>query len=226
MLPNVGEKMKEVIKKMTNKKGTKRSLLMSALAMLLCVSMLIGSTFAFFTDSVTSAGNIIKSGTLDISMNWAKGTEDPAAANWQDASTTKIFNYDQWEPGYTEVRHIKIANVGTLALKYQLNILPNGEASKLTDAIDVYYLDPATQLSDRASIDAQYRLGTLTEVLAGLLTVTVLQGIHDGTIAHGCQRGKNGDNHHKLNQGETFLCFFELNFKRITDKAKAKIHPA
>ena len=158
---------------MTNKKGTKRSLLMSALAMLLCVSLLIGSTFAWFTDSVTSAGNIIKSGTLDVEMYWADGTEAVPAADstdWKNAADGAIFNYDQWEPGYTEVRHIKIANVGTLALKYQLNILPNGEVSKLTDAIDVYYLDPAAQLSDRASIDAQYRLGTLTEVLAGMST--------------------------------------------------------
>ena len=154
-------------------KGTKRSLLMSALALLLCVSMLIGSTFAWFTDSVTSAGNIIKSGTLNVEMYWADGTEAVPAADstaWTNAASGAIFNYDKWEPGYTEVRHIKIANVGTLALKYQLNILPNGEVSKLADAIDVYYLDPAAQLSDRASIDAQYRLGTLTEVLAGMST--------------------------------------------------------
>ena len=85
---------------MTNKKGIKRSLLMSALALLLCVSMLIGSTFAWFTDSVTSAGNIIKSGTLDISMKWADGKEDPATTTaWTDASTGPIFNYDKWEPG-------------------------------------------------------------------------------------------------------------------------------
>lgn len=155
---------------MTNKKGTKRSLLMSALAMLLCVSMLIGSTFAWFTDSVTSAGNIIKSGTLDVEMYYADGKEDPAKVNWTDASTGAIFTYDNWEPGYTEVRHIKIENKGTLALKYELTVTPDGEASKLTDVIDVYYLDPAAQLSDRASIDAQYRRGTLTEVLAGMAT--------------------------------------------------------
>ena len=158
---------------MKKQKSAKRALLMSALSLLLCVSMLIGSTFAWFTDSVTSAGNIIKSGTLDVEMYWADGTEAVPAADstdWINAASGAIFNYDKWEPGYTEVRHIKIANVGTLALKYQLNILPNGEVSKLADAIDVYYLDPAAQLSDRASIDAQYRLGTLTEVLAGMST--------------------------------------------------------
>ena len=58
---------------MTNKKGTKRSLLMSALAMLLCVSMLIGSTFAWFTDSVASGSNIIKSGKLEVALLDAAG---------------------------------------------------------------------------------------------------------------------------------------------------------
>ena len=123
---------------MTNKKGIKRSLLMSGLALLLCVSMLIGSTFAWFTDSVTSAGNIIKSGTLDVEMFWADGKEDPDAATWNDAADGAIFNSDKWEPGYTEARHIAVKNEGTLALKYQLSIVPNGEVSKLADVIDVY----------------------------------------------------------------------------------------
>lgn len=155
---------------MTKQKSTKRALLLSALSLLMCVSMLIGSTFAWFTDSVTSGSNIIKSGTLDVEMYWAKGTEAPESANWTDASTGAIFNYDLWEPGYTEVRHIKIENKGTLALKYQLSIAANGEVTDLTDVIDVYYLDPAQQLGDRAAIDADMRLGTLTEVLDAIST--------------------------------------------------------
>ncbi|MBR2615392.1 MAG: SipW-dependent-type signal peptide-containing protein, partial [Clostridia bacterium] len=53
---------------MTKQKTTKRALLMSALALLLSVSMLVGSTFAWFTDSVTSAGNKIQAGTLKIDL--------------------------------------------------------------------------------------------------------------------------------------------------------------
>ena len=53
---------------MTKTKSTKRALLMSALALLMCVSMLIGSTFAWFTDSVTSAGNKIQAGTLQVDL--------------------------------------------------------------------------------------------------------------------------------------------------------------
>ena len=153
---------------MTNLKTTKRALLSSVISLLVCFTMLLGTTFAWFTDSVTSAGNIIQTGTLDVEMYWADGTEAPDSATWTDASTGAIFNYDKWEPGYVEVRHIKIANVGTLALKYQIKIVANGEVSDLADVIDVYYVDPAVQVSDRAQLTDANKLGTLTEVLANL----------------------------------------------------------
>ena len=155
---------------MTNTKNTKRALLSSVLALFLCFAMLLGTTYAWFTDSVTSAGNIIQSGTLDIEMYWAEGTKDPSAADttWTDASTGAIFNNDKWEPGYVEVRHIKIANEGTLALKYQIKIVANGEVSDLADVIDVYYVDPAQQIADRTALTDDNKLGTLTDVLANL----------------------------------------------------------
>ena len=53
---------------MTNTKRTKRALLSSVVALLLCFSMLIGTTYAWFTDSVTSAGNKIVAGTLDVQL--------------------------------------------------------------------------------------------------------------------------------------------------------------
>ncbi len=158
---------------MTKKKSTKRALLLSALSLLMCISMLIGSTFAWFTDSVTSSGNIIKSGTLDVSMEWFDGTKAVPAVDsteWIDASKGAIFNNDKWEPGYTEVRHIKIENKGSLALKYQLSIAANGEVSELADVIDVYYLDPAAQIADRKALTADKKLGTLTEMLAAIKT--------------------------------------------------------
>ena len=153
---------------MTKKYSTKKALVASLLSLALCFSMLIGTTFAWFTDSVTSANNIIKSGNLDIEMYWADGTEDPTNASWTDASTGAIFNCDKWEPGYVEVRHIKIANEGSLALKYKVNIVANGEVSDLADVIDVYYVDPAIQVADRATLANAPKLGTLTEVLEGL----------------------------------------------------------
>ena len=155
---------------MTKTKSTKHALVMSVMALFLCFTMLLGTTFAWFTDSVTSAGNIIQSGTLDVEMHWAEGKLDPNANDtaWTDASSGAIFNNDKWEPGYVEVRHIKISNVGTLALKYQLNIYANGDVSKLADAIDVYFVDPAVQVADRTALDGVEPVGTLTQVLAGM----------------------------------------------------------
>ena len=153
---------------MTKKYSTKKALISSILVLCMCFSMLVGTTFAWFTDSVTSANNIIKSGNLDVEMYWADGKTDPEATTWVDASTGAIFKYDKWEPGYAAVRHIKIANEGSLALKYKVNVVANGEVSKLADVIDVYYVDPAVQVADRTALTEDNKLGTLTEVLAGL----------------------------------------------------------
>jgi len=157
---------------MTKKNSTKRVLVASILTLCMCFTMLIGTTFAWFTDSATSSGNVIKTGTLDVEMYWANGKADPAdtATTWTDATTGPIFNNDKWEPGYTEVRHIKIENKGSLALKYAVKIIPNGTVSELADVIDVYYADPAVQIADASALTADKKLGTLTEALAGLDT--------------------------------------------------------
>ncbi len=105
---------------MTKTKSTKRALLTSALALLMCVSMLIGSTFAWFTDSVTSGRNKIVSGNLDVVLEYKN--------NWDDAWTvvnenTKIFKEGAlYEPGYTEVVFLRVSNAGSLALKYNLMV--------------------------------------------------------------------------------------------------------
>ena len=154
---------------MTKKYSTKKALISSILILCMCFSMLLGTTFAWFTDDVTAANNVIQTGTLKVGMYWADGTKAvPAEEGWTDASTGSIFNNDKWEPGYVEVRHIKIANEGTLALKYKVNIIANGEVSELADVIDVYYIDPAIQVVDRAALANAPKLGTLTDVLENL----------------------------------------------------------
>ena len=151
---------------MTNSKHTKRALLASILSVVVCAAMLAGSTFAWFTDSVTSAGNIIKSGNLDVALEWANGTEALDTAEWKDASTNAIFNYDLWEPGYTEARHVRISNKGNLALKYESRIAANGEVSKLADVIDVYYIKDGKQITSRTGLTDENKIGTLSQVLA------------------------------------------------------------
>ena len=115
---------------MTKQKSTKRALLMSALALLMCVSMLIGSTFAWFTDSVTSSGNKIKAGTLDIQLLMdgdVDGTYDDISNNnspiFGEGSIAQNNNAETlWEPGKTQVAYLAIKNNGNLALKYTVGL--------------------------------------------------------------------------------------------------------
>ena len=156
---------------MTTKYSTKKALISSIVVLALCISMLVGTTFAWFTDSATSVGNIIKTGNLDVNLYYADGTKAVPATNegWVDVSEGgAIFDYDNWEPGYAEVRHIKIENNGSLALKYKVLITAEDEVSELADVIDVYYVDPAVQVVNRTQLDPANRLGTLTEALTML----------------------------------------------------------
>ena len=99
---------------MTNTRSTKRALIASVISVLLCVSMLLGTTYAWFTDSVTSSNNIIVSGNLDVELYWSTD-----ASNWTSVnSATNVFTDALWEPGHTEVVYLKVVNAGTLALKY------------------------------------------------------------------------------------------------------------
>ena len=114
------------------KHSTKRALIASVLALALCFSSLIGTTFAWFTDSVTSTNNVIKTGTLDIGFEKWNGTA------WVDTTNTPIFNYTDWEPGYTEIVNLRVVNQGSLALKWQAAITTEKSLSILADAINVY----------------------------------------------------------------------------------------
>lgn len=102
---------------MTKKKPTKRALLLSILSLIMCASMLIGSTFAWFTDSVSSGNNRIVAGNLDIEFEYYDGSD------WKSVDgATELFSGELWEPGHTEVIYLKLSNLGSLALKYQLGI--------------------------------------------------------------------------------------------------------
>ncbi len=143
---------------MTKTKSTKRALLMSALAMVLCVSMLIGTTFAWFTDSVTSSNNRIVAGNLDIELYY----QNDETNDWvQVNSNTNIFKDPTetlWEPGHTEVVKLKIVNEGSLALKYQLgvnivsevgSINAEGDPFKLSDYIYFGIVDGVQDFENR-----------------------------------------------------------------------------
>lgn len=114
---------------MTNSKNTKRVLLASVLSVMLCVAMLVGTTFAWFTDSVTSGKNKIVAGNLDVELEYT--TDFIEWKTVEDA--TDLFKNALWEPGHAEVVYLRMRNAGTLALKYKfgMNIVSEPEATNV-----------------------------------------------------------------------------------------------
>lgn len=112
---------------MPNRKTTKRALLGSVLALVLCFAMLLGTTFAWFTDTATTNVNTIQSGTLDVVLEMKDG-ENWVGAEGQTLDFKKAAGADEneailWEPGCTyDLPTLRIRNNGNLALKYQVVI--------------------------------------------------------------------------------------------------------
>ena len=126
---------------MAKKNSLKRALLFGATSMALSVSMFVGTTFAWFTDTVTSSNNKIVAGNLDVELYY----QNDEVSDWTkvDADKTNVFKKNTlWEPGHTEVVRLKVVNEGSLALKYQLGVNIASE----TTSVNVY--DKELKLSD------------------------------------------------------------------------------
>ena len=131
---------------------TKKALIMSVLSMVLCIAMLIGMTFAWFTDTASTGVNKIQAGNLDVQLLMRNSASDGTYKDISNA-TEAIFgtgdtaNEDNqatlWEPGKTQVAYLAVRNAGNLALKYniKLNVVDKG----LIGALD-YVIVPQTTL--------------------------------------------------------------------------------
>ena len=126
---------------MNNKKTTNRALLSSVMAIVLCLAMLIGTTFAWFTDSASTAVNKIQSGKLDVALEMQKadGSWESAEGKTLTFKTADNRAADQilWEPGCTyELPKLRVVNNGNLALKYKIQITGIQGSAKLNEVID------------------------------------------------------------------------------------------
>ena len=128
---------------MAESKTTKRALAASIGCMALCVVLLIGTTFAWFTDTASTSVNKIQSGTLDVAIVDPSGTELTGGLTFQKAS-----GHDAeavlWEPGCTyTTNEFCVKNNGSLALKYKLSIDGVDGDAGLLSAIDFSVVDSA-----------------------------------------------------------------------------------
>ena len=135
---------------MNSHRQTKRALLTSVMALVMCVVMLLGTTFAWFTDTATANVNKIQAGNLDVELyygNTADGADgtlwekldnnSPALKFLQSNGTTATQQDFYWEPGGTySLPALKVVNNGNLNLKYKIEITGIKGSAKLNDVID------------------------------------------------------------------------------------------
>ena len=147
---------------MTSSKSTKRALLTSVLALLMCVTMLVGATFAWFTDTASTGVNKIQAGNLKMEVSY-KNTSDGEFTVLKE-NTNVFMENALWEPGHVEYAVLNVKNIGTLALKYKLGINIASETGstnvlgnefKLSDYIRFAVLD-----GDQSSLDRDNLVAT------------------------------------------------------------------
>lgn len=152
-----------------NKKYTKRALFASVMALILCCAMLVGTTMAWFTDTASTAGSKIQAGNLDVDLQvWKDGAWKSVAED-----KTPLFDYDNWEPGYTQYQFLKVVNKGSLALKWKAMLVAEANLSSLADVIDVYVQEGETVPANRADLENWTCVGTLTEFVNNIEATTI-----------------------------------------------------
>ena len=134
-----------------SKNTTKRSLLASVFALVLCVAMLVGATFAWFTDTASTGVNKIVSGNLKVDIIGANSDSHIEKLNFTKAAVTDAEAGAEilWEPGCRYLTEgFRIANKGNLALKWKAQVntgttVANEGNFDLLDVIDFYLVTKA-----------------------------------------------------------------------------------
>ena len=131
---------------MNNHKQTKRALLTSVMALVMCVVMLVGTTFAWFTDTASTNVNTIKAGKLKVLLMDEDGNDlEGKTLNFlqmDENSEVKPNDNILWEPGATyQLPKMQIKNDGDLALKYKIDVsgakVADGAPAKSLDLLNV-----------------------------------------------------------------------------------------
>ena len=167
---------------------TKKALRGSLFALFACIVLLIGTTFAWFTDTASTGVNKIQAGRLDVSLEMANGIDDNNETVWVSAEndvltfkTADNRTADEilWEPGCTyELPQLRVVNNGNLALKYKIKINGIQGDEKLNEVIDWTIndtaLDAAHKLAAGATSDPLTIKGHMKESASQLLRHRIL----------------------------------------------------
>lgn len=123
-------------------KAVKRSIILCALSLALCVALLVGSTFAWFSDSITNSGNTITAGNLTAQWSYRTLNDDTAAYE-PVSEELALFSADTvWQPGEPHGYDFKVENVGSVEFVWELAIdiadTAGESQNNLTDVLVVY----------------------------------------------------------------------------------------
>ena len=164
-----------------NQKATKRALLTSVMALVMCVVMLVGTTFAWFTDTASTGVNKITSGNLHVEIQDKTG-EKIENLEWVKENGDVIANQEGilWEPGCTYLlTPFKIVNTGNLALKYKIAITGLDGDADLLKVIKFTYKTEDGNVFDMAAeghLTAKGTDGAATKLITVTAEVDKLAG--------------------------------------------------
>ncbi len=149
-----------------NQKATKRALLTSVMALVMCVVMLVGTTFAWFTDTASTGVNKIVAGNLKVDIVNEAGTASIKNSGLEFVSADNVTKGEAilWEPGCRYLTEgFRIKNDGNLALKWKAEINKDNiidgkvegstiakDGKSLLDVIDFYVVTKATDGTETA----------------------------------------------------------------------------
>ena len=141
------------------KTNSKKALLSSAFALVVSVAMLIGTTFAWFTDTASTGVNKIVSGNLKVDIIGENSDSHIEKLNFTKAATTDAEAGAEilWEPGCRYLTEgFRIANKGNLALKWKAQVNKGTTAANegnfdLLDVIDFYLVTKAADGTETAT---------------------------------------------------------------------------
>ena len=138
----------------------RQALMLSISSMLICTMMLVGMTYAWFTDSAVTAVNAIHTGTVNVNVSYYT----PNGSNGAQRLTqnTTLFNTSQWVPGTMEIRYLKIQNDGSLPVRYSLGLKASSSDSDLLNDFQYAFvrLDDSTTSIDTVIAKESYPTST------------------------------------------------------------------
>ena len=219
---------------------TKKALRGSLFALFLCIVLLIGTTFAWFTDTASTGVNKIQSGKLDVSLEMANGIDDNNETVWVSAEDQMLTfktkdgrSADQilWEPGCTyELPQLRVVNNGNLALKYKIKINGIQGDEKLNEVIDWTISDTALdadhKLAAGATSDPLTIKGHMQEAAGNEYQNMSIEGISITVVAtqnavESDSFNNTYDQNAEYDSGDVYMVDSSNALKAAANKAKA-----